>query len=70
MLLLITEIVPTDPSTTTTKSPAAAAAETGSTESEADLQKSTPQAAPAKGNHLHIHRRIHVICVRIGSDEL
>ena len=68
MLLLIAEIVPTDPPTT--KSPAVAAVETGSTESEADLQKSTPQATPAKGNHLHIHRRTHVICLRIGSDEL
>ena len=70
MFLNIVEFVPTDFPTTTTKSPEAAAAETGSTESEADLQKSTPQATPAKGNHLHIHRRIHVICVRIGSDEL
>ena len=68
MLLLIAEIVPTDHPTT--KSPAAAAAGTGSTESDSDLQKSTPQITPAKGNHLHIHRRIHVICVRIGSDEL
>ena len=71
MFLCIVEIVPSDPQTTTTKSPAAAAAaETSSTESEADLQPSTPQATPAKGNHLHLHRRIHVICVRIGSDEL
>ena len=58
-VLCIAEIVPTDHPTT--KSPAAAAAETSSTES--DLQKSTPQTTPAKGNHLHIHRRILVICV-------
>ena len=68
MFICIVEIVPKD--RPTTKSPAAAAAETSSTESEADLQPSTPQATPAKGNHLHLHRRIHVICVRIGSDEL
>ena len=53
VLLFIAEIVPTDLSTTTTESSSAAAeTEAVSTESEADLQKSTQQAAPAKGSNL------------------
>lgn len=57
MLVFVTEVVPTDPPTTTESSAVAAA--------EAEAAQPT---TPANGNHIHLHSRIHEICVRLDTE--